>query len=626
MTQIKTFCSIILIMIFLQGCSSDKTEYISIDLLIVGGGASGTAAGVTSSRLGVNSVIIEETSWLGGMLTSAGVSAIDGNYNLQSGFFGEYIDSLASYYGGMESLKTGWVSSVLYEPSVGNKILNNIVSKEQKLSVEFNSSLKSIQKRDERWYVEVETPEGIKKYNPKIVIDATELGDVADACGVGYDIGMDSRDETGEKIAPEKSNDIIQDLTYVAILKDYGYDVTIPRPANYDSTHYLCSSINDLCVSPKEPDRMWSKEKMITYGKLPNNKYMINWPIEGNDYYLDIIRNNTAERNELLQQAKDFTLGFIYFIQTELGMNTLSLADDEFPTSDNLPFIPYHRESRRIHGVVQFNMNHITDPYTQEQKLYRTSVAVGDYPIDHHHARYPDWDKLPNLYFYPVPSYGLPLGVMIPKNVEDLIVAEKSISVSNLVNGTTRLQPVVLQIGQVAGTLASLAVLQNKSINNVLVRDVQKILLDNGSYLLPYLDVEKKDKLFLSLQRIGVTGIMKGIGRNEGWANQTWFRSNDLMDFADLEGLKDFYPEIDLYGEGYVTLQQSIDIVSQISKLYNIEVEGKLLDRISEIYIQFEFPDLDLNRNITRGEMAVILDNVLNPFEEKHINIFGEII
>lgn len=626
MTQIKTFCSIILIMIFLQGCSSDKIEYISIDLLIVGGGASGTAAGVTSSRLGVNSVIIEETSWLGGMLTSAGVSAIDGNYNLQSGFFGEYIDSLASYYGGMESLKTGWVSSVLYEPSVGNKILNNIVSKEQKLSVEFNSSLKSIQKRDERWYVEVETPEGIKKYNPKIVIDATELGDVADACGVGYDIGMDSRDETGEKIAPEKSNDIIQDLTYVAILKDYGYDVTIPRPANYDSTHYLCSSINDLCVSPKEPDRMWSKEKMITYGKLPNNKYMINWPIEGNDYYLDIIRNNTAERNELLQQAKDFTLGFIYFIQTELGMNTLSLADDEFPTSDNLPFIPYHRESRRIHGVVQFNMNHITDPYTQEQKLYRTSVAVGDYPIDHHHARYPDWDKLPNLYFYPVPSYGLPLGVMIPKNVEDLIVAEKSISVSNLVNGTTRLQPVVLQIGQVAGTLASLAVLQNKSINNVLVRDVQKILLDNGSYLLPYLDVEKKDKLFLSLQRIGVTGIMKGIGRNEGWANQTWFRSNDLMDFADLEGLKDFYPEIDLDGVGYITLQQSIDIVSQISKLYNIEVEGKLLDRISEIYIQFEFPDLDLNRNITRGEMAVILDNVLNPFEEKHINIFGEII
>lgn len=626
MTQIKTICSIILIMIFLQGCSSDKTEYISIDLLIVGGGASGTAAGVTSSRLGINSVIIEETSWLGGMLTSAGVSAIDGNYNLQSGFFGEYIDSLASYYGGMESLKTGWVSSVLYEPSVGNKILNNIVSKEQKLSVEFNSSLKSIQKRDERWYVEVETPEGIKKYNPKIVIDATELGDVADACGVGYDIGMDSRDETGEKIAPEKSNDIIQDLTYVAILKDYGYDVTIPRPANYDSTHYLCSSINDLCVSPKEPDRMWSKEKMITYGKLPNNKYMINWPIEGNDYYLDIIRNNTAERNELLQQAKDFTLGFIYFIQTELGMNTLSLADDEFPTSDNLPFIPYHRESRRIHGVVQFNMNHITDPYTQEQKLYRTSVAVGDYPIDHHHARYPDWDKLPNLYFYPVPSYGLPLGVMIPKNVEDLIVAEKSISVSNLVNGTTRLQPVVLQIGQVAGTLASLAVLQNKFINNVLVRDVQKILLDNGSYLLPYLDVEKKDKLFLSLQRIGVTGIMKGIGRNEGWANQTWFRSNDLMDFADLEGLKDFYPEIDLDGVGYITLQQSIDIVSQILKLYNIEIEGKLLDRISEIYIQFEFPDLDLNRNITRGEMAVILDNVLNPFEEKHINIFGEII
>ena len=32
-----------------------------------------------------------------------------------------------------------------------------------------------------------------------------------------------------------------------------------------------------------------------------------------------------------------------------------------------------------------------------------------------------------------------------------LIVAEKSISVSNIINGTTRLQPMVMQIGQAAG-------------------------------------------------------------------------------------------------------------------------------------------------------------------------------
>lgn len=52
------------------------------------------------------------------------------------------------------------------------------------------------------------------------------------------------------------------------------------------------------------------------------------------------------------------------------------------------------------------------------------------------------------------------MGALIPQTVDGLIVAEKSISVSNIANGTTRLQPVVLQIGQAAGALAALAVSQ----------------------------------------------------------------------------------------------------------------------------------------------------------------------
>ncbi|MBK6479564.1 MAG: FAD-dependent oxidoreductase [Saprospiraceae bacterium] len=55
--------------------------------------------------------------------------------------------------------------------------------------------------------------------------------------------------------------------------------------------------------------------------------------------------------------------------------------------------------------------------------------------------------------FFPVPSYTVPLSVLLPQKVKNFIVAEKAISVSNIVNGTTRLQPVVLQIGQAAGSL-----------------------------------------------------------------------------------------------------------------------------------------------------------------------------
>lgn len=45
----------------------------SVDVLIIGGGASGVTAGIQSARMGAATLIVEETEWLGGMLTSAGV-------------------------------------------------------------------------------------------------------------------------------------------------------------------------------------------------------------------------------------------------------------------------------------------------------------------------------------------------------------------------------------------------------------------------------------------------------------------------------------------------------------------------------------------------------------------------
>ncbi len=619
--------SLLIICSVLTSCSSQNSNTNSstdAQVLIVGGGASGVSAGVHAARLGVNTVIIEEGSWLGGMLTSAGVSAIDGNNMLPSGFWGEFRDSLSQHYGSREALNTGWVSQVLFEPSVGNQIFKNIAHKEKNLKIYTQSSIKKIIRLKNNWEITVNTPEGEMMFYPKIVIDGTELGDVAKLTGVKYDVGMESRYLTNEDIAPEEANNIIQDLTYVATLKDYGKDVTIEKPEGYNADLFACSCKNPLCISPKEENRVWSAEEMIKYGKLPNNKYMINWPIEGNDYYLNLIEKTPAERKEALKKAKNFTLQFIYFIQTELGMNTLSLADDEYPTDDNLPMIPYHRESRRIHGLTRFTLPHITAPYTQEEKLYRTAIAVGDYPVDHHHARYPDWEQLPNLYFHPVPSYGLPLGTLIPKDVKGLIVTEKSISVSNIVNGTTRLQPVVLQIGQVAGTLAALAINQNKEIEDISVRNVQQQLLAASGYLLPYLDVEKTHPLFEALQRIGVTGILQGVGKNQEWANQTWFRINDPLYYSELEGLKDIYPNVSLPNkEKALTIGEAIELINHIATKEQIDISIDIEKWAKVNFIECDFEPFDMNRTIKRGEMALLLDKALDPFTTKEIDIHG---
>lgn len=603
---------------FVISCS----EPVTTDVFIAGGGTSGVAAGIQAARMGVSTVIAEEFDWLGGMLTSAGVSAADGNYSLPGGVWGEFIDSLVSYYGDDSHLKTGWVSNIMFEPSVGNKILSEMAAAEPNLKVMRRTRVEHVKRRGDSWLIWAGTDDGPVRYRSKILIDATELGDISKMCGVKYDIGMDSRYETGEAIAPEKANNIIQDLTCVAILKDYGREVSVTKPEDYDPSLFECSCINILCNDGVEGKAVWSCDRMLSYGRLPNNKYMINWPLSGNDFYINMIEMDPGERAEAIKKAKQKTLAFIWFIRTELGYKTLALADDEFPTADSLPFIPYHRESRRIQGRVRFTLNHITAPFDQPDKLYRTCIAVGDYPVDHHHSAYTGSDSLPDLSFYPVPSFGLPLGTLIPEEVDGLIVAEKSISVTNLANGATRLQPVVMQIGQAAGALAAHAVTEGISISEVPVRQVQNTLLDAGGYLLPYLDLPREHEFFKILQRIGSTGIMKGTGFSKGWSNQTFFRINDLTLGSDLEGIREIWPltEYD-FSDTVITVQQTVDLIRLTARQNGIAInEEDLAEALSGI--SDNRPEW-MERPILRIEAAILIDQALDPFNNVKVTLKG---
>ena len=46
------------------------------DVVVAGGGTGGTAAAVEAARGGARTLVVEEGAWLGGVLTSAGVSAV----------------------------------------------------------------------------------------------------------------------------------------------------------------------------------------------------------------------------------------------------------------------------------------------------------------------------------------------------------------------------------------------------------------------------------------------------------------------------------------------------------------------------------------------------------------------
>lgn len=590
----------------LASCSSSE----QVDVLVVGGGVSGTAASIQAARMGVRTMVLEETPWIGGMLTAAGVSCVDGNNRLRSGIFGEFADSLVARYGSNEALQSGWVSNINFDPHIGQEILTNMADAcGPLLTVRREAVVTDVQGEAGDWTVTFRDSRGRKqKVTADILIDATELGDIAKACGVDYKIGMEASEETGESIAPEQANDVIQDLTFVAFLKDYGpdADMTIAKPEGYDPMLFRNAALNPLSDEAAETGQtIWSPQMMITYGKTPQGRYMINWPIYGNDYYANIIEMSREERAIELEKAKNFTLCYVYFIQTQLGMKNLGLADDVFPTEDDFPFIPYHRESRRIVGEAFFTLDAAADPYGYEKPYYRTGIAVGDYPVDHHHFRHPRWKELPDLEFYPIPSFNVPMGTIIPKNVDDLIVAEKSISVSNLMNGSTRLQPVVMQLGQASGALAALAVIKDKSVKKIGVRQLQTELLEAGCYIMPYLDLKPSDRHFKAIQRIGATGILRGEGRNIGWSNETWFRAGDPLRGEDiyLDGL---LPGFNM-APGEISIGTMMQLIRGIGGAVPAGQETAWWERLG-------LEDYDPNRPVLRLEAAVAVDAAFDPF------------
>ena len=482
----KVIPSFLLAAMMLLSCSR---QY---DVVVVGGGAGGTCAAIEAARGGARVLVVEETPWLGGMLTSAGVSAIDGNYRLRGGLFGEFTDSLAARYGGYEALKSGWVSNILFNPRVGADILRNMADEagvELRMGCGVRYTRPKGPRYDKGWRLTLSDGSRVKA---KILIDGTELGDVAEAVGA----------------AELKDRMTAQDMTYVAIVKEYDHPVAMEQPEGYDPELY-----RHCCDT-------WDKEMMLSYGRLPDGYMMLNWPQGGNDYFAEYLDMTPAEREQAVQMAKLRTLGYIYYLQTELGYKNLGIADDVYPTEDGLPFFPYYREARRIAGRDTMTTEAARRPYDFD--LYTRAVAVGDYPVDHHHNQNPRREELSHLWFGKIPSFSVPLGVVIPIETEDFLVADKAMSSSWEMNGGTRLQPVVMGVGQAAGELAALAVKTGRHPHEVPVSEVQALLLDHGCYLLPFLDLGPSEPGFRELQEAGVRGEVKGIGRTVGWANETW--------------------------------------------------------------------------------------------------------
>ena len=125
----------------------------------------------------------------------------------------------------------------------------------------------------------------------QITIDGTELGDLLAIGNVPHRWGWELQSEFGEPSAPTSPNQLtqrypVQAPTWVVVMQDYGEGETAP----------------DIPAPPKDdPDRFlgaWDNyggDRFLNYGRLPGNRFMINWPMHGNDYGEGTIVEPTRE-------------------------------------------------------------------------------------------------------------------------------------------------------------------------------------------------------------------------------------------------------------------------------------------------------------------------------------------
>ena len=196
-----------------------------------------------------------------------------------------------------------------------------------------------------------------------------------------------------------------------------------------------------------------------------------------------------------------------------------------------------------------------------------------------------------------MPSYNIPLGALIPEKINGFIVSDKAISVSNLINGATRLQPVVLLTGQAAGTLAALTVKENKDVRDVSIRKVQQSLLNQKAYISPLFDVKPTDADFETIQKVVVTGILRTKGESYKWANRTWFYPDATITIQEFtEGLNQFDKKNAIIGK------QDLLTEKQAAKLLK-KAGGKFSG-------QAKFS----KKIVSKRELAYLIEKSLNPF------------
>ena len=399
---------------------SSNSKTIHADLVITGGGLSGVCAAITAARQGLKVVLVQDRPVLGGNASSEvrlwvlGATSHMGNNNRWSregGVIDEILveNTYQNPEGNPVIFDMILLDKVVQEPNI-TLLLNTAVYEVKKANPDIISGLKAFCSQNSTEY-RLEAP---------LFCDASGDGIVGFLAGAAFRMGAESRDEFEEAMAPDTDYGELLGHSLYFYSKDTGKPVRfippsfatdvsqeIPRFRNFKANEHGC--------------QLW-------------------WVEHGGR--LDTVHDTERIKWELWR--------VVYGIWDYIK-NSGKFPEAETMTLEWVGMIPGKRESRRFEGDYMLSQRDLI-----EQQTHPDAVAYGGWSIDLHPADGVFSERQPCNQWHSKGIFQIPYRCLYSRNIKNLFLAGRIISVSHVAFGATRVMATSAYTGQAVAMAAVL--------------------------------------------------------------------------------------------------------------------------------------------------------------------------
>ena len=502
------------------GCSRQEFE---CDVCVYGGTSAGVIAAYAVAQQGKSVLLIEPAYRLGGM-SSGGLGQTDiGNKQVVKGLSLDFYRRVGAHYGALEN----WV----FEPSVAEKVYKDYIERGN-VDVLYGHRILSANKQGTSiTSIKLENIEkfcGRTSVKAKVFIDCSYEGDLMACSGVEYVVGREPNSQYGETwngvqmlqnhqfpdgvdpyvekgnpesgllwgISPAKmaetgsGDNMVQAYNYrICLTKDKDNMLPIEKPANYNPEYY------ELLLRVIEAMKSDNLNSYFIISPMPNNKTDIN---NRGAFSTDMIGMNHNypeasydEREEIIQAHKDYTLGLLWFmghderVPQKLREQMLSygLPKDEYIETEHWTPQLYIREARRMVGEYV-----ATQADCENKTSVEDGIGMAAYTMDSHNCQRIVIEKdgvrmvknEGNVEVHGGSPYDIAYRSITPKREQcDNLLVPVCLSASHIAYGSIRMEPVFMLLAQSAAKAACLAIDGGVKVQEIDVKEIQRMYAEN---------------------------------------------------------------------------------------------------------------------------------------------------